>query len=136
MNKLFLFCSLICVLFLSSAIAQPPNPPQGWAFVRDLDSITISKFHASGDTIFMFGSDWHVDIHRGFRLVSYNGGASWDSVVFPQEMVEFYSSGFFPNEAKLWISQIVDEKRRFYTSTDGKNYEWFEIGKDTTAALG
>ncbi len=135
-TRILIWSLLFLSFFEGNIYAQPPNPPAGWEYVRALDSLTIDEFHAVGDTIFMFGYDNHVSVKRSFKVVSYDGGMSWDSVVIPPEITEIYQYGVFPTEAKIWLSHIIDEKRRFYISKDGKNYEWFEIGKDTTAGLG
>lgn len=118
--------------------AQPPNPPPGWTFVRDLDSLEVNILHAVDDTIFMFAADRHVsNKNKGVTLVSFDGGNSWDSVYKPPEVgEEQYAVGVFPNEAKIWFSKIIDSSRTFFISKNGKNYESFKIGIDTTYGLG
>ena len=46
-----------------SVIAQTPNPPAGWSYVKNLDSLEIYQFHAYNDTIYVRGRDTHVAGH-------------------------------------------------------------------------
>jgi hypothetical protein len=136
-KHLYIFLLLGSFCGVSSPYAQPPNPPPGWEYVMDLDSLDIFEFHPYGDTIFMVGHDAHTAIQEDFRIVSFDGGKNWDTIIPPEINTSGgkYNLGFFPTEAKIWFIN-EDTTIRFYTSENGKSYQKIEVGKDSSNAMG
>jgi len=134
--RLHIVAIFLPLFVVSSLCAQPPNPPPGWEYVRDLDSMIVEHYHSWNDTIFMSGRDVHSGVYRNFFLVSYTGGKDWDSAAYPRiNPSGGYSWGFYPNDGRYWVL-YQDSVIRFYTSRDGKTFDSILIGKDTTSGMG
>ncbi len=132
-KRIFSYCLLIELLLVANAFAQSPNPPAGWQYVRNLDSLKIYNFHASGDTIFMIGYDAHESLKSYFQIVSLNGGKDWDSVMLPRPIFHWDT---YPHEASICLINYVGDSLIFYTSSDGKHFDSVQIGRDTSYNLG
>lgn len=102
---------LAFVFSVCCAVAQPDDlgyePPAGWTYVMNLDSVDVLGIHIHNDTVVLSGESRRMpapDKGRLFALYSLNGGSTWDTLHQEKynENVGYLGTGFFPNSNRIY----------------------------------
>lgn len=118
----FSFAVIAFVLFTVQLFAQPGDlgyePPAGWTYVRNVDSINNFELKVYNDSIVTYGYNRKATFPQMWlRQISYDGGITWDTVHFknPQYTQFGYaaSEGFFPLSARFYRTQYDNSFNSF-----------------------